>query len=497
LLYTLRGLEVMKYHLSINIIVSICVILSMFQSLSIQETNAQSNEIIDYVIIAPESFREALNPLMDHKTQQGISTKIVTLEEIENESYPQTIGRDSAENIKYFITFSHETWGTNYILLAGGKQQIPVRYANINISEGSLAYPYSFLSRLPFIDDNPLIPQFSTYISDLYYADLYFENGSFCSWDTNNNLKFSEKNETMQIDLVDITPDVAVGRFLCQTSDQIETIVEKIITYETTAYQQEWFNHLIVSGGDTHSLWRDLLIKPMIPAEYNAQIAWEGEYMGDVAAATLDDFQVHKIYATGLINDESVPISKETISNQINNGCGFLLLAGHGYPEAWGTHPPSLFGKIWLPGPVINPELYNSNDVQALSNQEKLPVAVISACSCGDFNETLSPFAWEFVQNPHGGAIASFACSTLGTLLPTTVSADTLNGKLALGVFDAYKNGVHRLGDIWKETISSYLSDEKAMELGDFAQVYWLNQFNLEEWILFGDPTLQVGGYPD
>jgi hypothetical protein len=185
-------------------------------------------------------------------------------------------------------------------------------------------------------------------------------------------------------------------------------------------------------------------------------------------------------------------ISRENINQVINQGCNFLFMAGHGYPEAWGTHPPSLFGKIWLPGPLIDPLLYRSEDVIKLSNKEKLPVAVISACSCGDFNKTDDPIAWTFVEHESGGSIASFACSTLGTLLPTTLSEKTLNGKLALGVFEAYNDGMRRVGDLWRYCINSYLDDPEAMEFGSFGDVFWLNQFNLEEWILFGDPTLEI-----
>jgi len=36
------------------------------------------------------------------------------------------------------------------------------------------------------------------------------------------------------------------------------------------------------------------------------------------------------------------------------------------------------------------------------------------------------------------------------------------------------------------------VDDSVAMDLGSFGGVFWLNQFNLEEWILFGDPTLEI-----
>jgi hypothetical protein len=70
-----------------------------------------------------------------------------------------------------------------------------------------------------------------------------------------------------------------------------------------------------------------------------------------------------------------------------------------------------------------------------------------------------------------------------------------MNGKLSLAVFEAYDQGILRAGDIWRYSISSYLNDPEAMSIGKLPGLYWINNFNLEEWILFGDPTLKIGGY--
>jgi hypothetical protein len=205
-------------------------------------------------------------------------------------------------------------------------------------------------------------------------------------------------------------------------------------------------------------------------------------------------FTTKKVYATGFFNDDALALTKENICTSINSGCGFLLFAGHGFPDGWGTHPPSLFGKLWLPQPFFRPSFFNISDIHMLTNTDMLPIAVISACSCGDFNTTPHPFAWAFVQHD-SGAICSFACTTLGTLLPTSLCTSTMNGKLSLAVFEAYDQGILRAGDIWRYSISSYLNDPDAMSIGRLPGLYWINNFNLEEWILFGDPTLKIGGY--
>ncbi len=49
------------------------------------------------------SFMKRLSPLIDHKTNRNITTKIVKLSEIKNGTYFPANGSDDAEKVKYFI----------------------------------------------------------------------------------------------------------------------------------------------------------------------------------------------------------------------------------------------------------------------------------------------------------------------------------------------------------------------------------------------------------
>ena len=474
----------------LNIILLSIILLT--STVGVYHTPIYADEnLCEFIIIAPEEFTNELDRLVDHKQHLDITTRIMTIENITTGIYTEETGYDDAEQLKYFIKHAYEKWGARYVMLVGGKNHIPVRYSTMVIENDTVGYGNLY----PFIDLPPLFSAMSDYISDLYYADIYFENNSFSSWDSNNNNIYGEKNLTTVIDYVDLYPDIAIGRLLCSTPKELSIIIDKIIEYETNKENTEWFQNMVVCGGDTHPVLNDIIIKLLFFGEKSLSFAFEGEYMGNNVETMLSSFNTKKIYATGFFNEESLPLTKENIENSINEGCGFLLLAGHGFPEAWGTHPPTLFGKLWLPKPLLKPSFYNITDVHQLSNNGKLPIAVISACSCGNFNETDYPFAWSFIQHENGGAIGSFACTTLGTLFPTTLCATTMNGKLSLGIFEAYDKGITRLGDIWKYSIESYLNDPDAMSISDVEGFAWINNFNIEEWILFGDPTLQLGGY--
>ena len=115
---------------------------------------------------------------------------------------------------------------------------VPVRYTNLY--------------------DNPKFPLAAEtvhdpgVISDLYYSDIYEDGGKFSSWDPNNDGVFSAWNKPGVEDdpALDLSPDIAIGRLACTSVSEVETVVKKIITYETTTYGTEWFKKMTVVSGD-------------------------------------------------------------------------------------------------------------------------------------------------------------------------------------------------------------------------------------------------------
>jgi hypothetical protein len=427
----------------------------------------------DMVIIAPEMFSDAIQPLIDHKNDVGIQTFLKTTEEI----YDGYDGRDEAEQIKYFIKNAKESWNTKYVMLVGGKDILPVRFTRMCFFDSNSSYSHTY------------------YISDLYYADLYFPDNSFCSWDSNNDSIFADKNVEGYIDEVDLYPDVFVGRILTNTESEVETVVDKIINYENTAYNQNWFNNLIVCGGDDA---RSFLVEAMLPLQLKriGYPVFDGEFLGNRAAQILSGFTAKKVYASGLFHPFVKRLTIDNINNAINEGAGFLMFNGHGQTDtAMLTNFP--FIKMWW---LPKPQGYTSSDVELLTNGYKLPVAIFGGCFCGDFNASQSPVAWRFIAHENGGAIASFACTAGSVLLLSSLCTESLHGHLIMSVFESYARRTECIGDIWSDSISSYLNDEDALELGDdFSILNWhhslSNHFVLEEWTLFGDPSLKIGGY--
>ena len=206
-----------------------------------------ASDTYDLVIISPSVFSAELERLVDHKNAHGVQTLLKTTEEI----YAEYDGVDRPEKIKHFIKDAIETWNVTYVLLVGGLKSpfygnprdtsnygsrdwyVPVRYSNLyDIYEDDPVYDPGFLC-------------------DLYFSDIYKAGGVFDDWDSNDDGIIGARNrpETPD-DTLDLYPDVYMGRLPCRSIREVQSCVDKIITYENTAAGSEWFRRIVAVAGD-------------------------------------------------------------------------------------------------------------------------------------------------------------------------------------------------------------------------------------------------------
>jgi hypothetical protein len=190
----------------------------------------------DLVIIAPDKFSGILQGLVDHKISKGMTTTLVTTDEI----YDDYTGYDNPERIKKFIHYALETWGTKYVLLVGGLNSKFIAEPRENKNEGTKDWhvPVRY-TNIIYNGDEP------GYIADLYYGDIYKYGGDFDNWDYNGNHIYAENGDPL-----DCHPDVAVGRLPCRNKMEVKDIVGKIIEYETGICDPSWFEEMLVVSGD-------------------------------------------------------------------------------------------------------------------------------------------------------------------------------------------------------------------------------------------------------
>jgi len=339
-------------------------------------------------------------------------------------------GRDEPEKIKYFIKDAVEREGVTHVLLVGDAEKFPIR----------LSYTYD--------------GQEINFISDLYYADLINASGDFSSWDTNDNDVFGEYEHQGQKDDMDLYPDVYLGRLACSSITEVTAVVNKIIAYENTAAGQEWFNRVVLCAGDSHE---------------DDQNIYEGEYTKEKGLEYLTEFNVNKIY-TSMGNLDS-----RSIRQAISEGAGLVDFSGHGNRYSWATHPPGEF-STWLGIDI--------GDVGLLSNTNAHPVIILDACSTGEFKNG-NCLAWQFVKAADRGAIAAYATTALTWGYTGTGIITGLSGYIDVHLTKYFAEG-ETAGAVLAHSINDYLSNHARMTKYDYKTV--------QEFLLFGDPSLVIGG---
>jgi len=438
----------------------------------------------DLLIVTPGEFKKQLQTLACHKNHNGVKTRISTVDEIYKTMYWQ--GRDKAEKIKYYIKTAIEKWGITHVLLAGGikgqtlRWNIPVRYSYVDPTEEGETTEKSFLS-------------------DLYYADIYDSEGNFSSWDSDFDNKFSVWNKTLK-DEMDLYPDVYLGRLPCRNKAELKIMIDKILNYEKTdKTNKDWFNNLLIVAGDSYEDSYGFI---------------EGVLVSEQAKKLMPDFDYIEVYA-----NQTNDINRKTVNTALRKGGGFAYFCGHGSIRTWSTHlAPD--AEEWATG-------YNVEDMKYSRNKGKLPVTVVGGCHNGQFDVRLtniikgifedglkyfqkkSPrgqwwsgewstncWAWWFTSQKKGGSIATIANTGLGYHGSADQDNDSiadyieiLDGWLELRFLEIYgTEGRDILGENHADTITSYLQ----RFIGDGHK---LDVKMVQQWELFGDPSLKIGGY--
>jgi len=447
-------------------------------NISIEE-NQEESEIFaegDYqqyklLIIAPKYFQRELKRLVRHKENFGVSTRLVTLDEVYEEIHWE--GRDNAEKVKYYIKNAYDYWGIDYVLLVGGKVgqlnkwHCPVRY--INLDNG---YEYQLLS-------------------DLYFADIYDSKGNFSTWDSDGDGRFMEwiQGQEPEDTNFDLYPDVAVGRLPCRNRFEVITMVRKIMRYEKTTYGKSWFNRIAAFGGDTY------------PECNNPKwVGYEGEHYADQVMENMTGFTQEKYYTSDGTLDHWSDILKA-----LNKGWGFVYFNGHASPMIWTTHLPN--STIKFPG-------LTTMHMRLLRNGFKLPICVVGGCHNNQFDVSVFRYfnesgrahveyvpqcwSWMLTKKIGGGAIATIGITALGHTKEDKESFKGGSCELEVQFFYQYKqNNLDIIGDAWAASVSAYIDNYKLDWQSELTNDSWVDVQVPTTWILFGDPSLKIGGYAE
>ena len=288
--------------------------------------------------------------------------------------------------------------------------------------------------------------------TDLYYAAL---SGT---WDDNHDGVYADQRH----DNVNAIPEVYVGRISVSTAQSAQTVVDKIKEYQQRFdISQNWTRKIILAAGTGSS------------NGLTNQNPSGNSILKNYIADVMIDREVVKLY------ESSGNLTATNLRTEINGGALFTNFAGHGNPESYLLY--------WVnPGPSARS--FGISDVQTLTNGYKLPVVTTMSCSTARFDDKTSIGEW-FLREPDGGSIAYFGSTRIAWGYVKDWSPFGLMGEMDRRIYEKFNEGFTRTGQMWGEDMREYV----LAHMPDYNSAWVYDAKTVMEFILLGDPTLNVG----
>ena len=294
-------------------------------------------------------------------------------------------------------------------------------------------------------------PEFVVIVGDIngdYAVPSYFvEGGQYNPYDVTDH-------PYSLLDGDDYFPDVYVGRLSFQTLSQLETIVTKLINYQTNPYTDiNWFQQA-------------LMICPYLETitSYRETIMLTREKMLDYNYTVVDTF----IYPN--------QAGQSLLASTIDNGYTFINFRGTGHYDCW----TSYYGYYF----------FENENIYQLNNGFMLPMITSMTCAGGDFaaedDSNCFGEAWLNAGTPTipKGAIGFIGSSEWDT-------QTTFNNVNDIGIYQGITNeNLHKCGEmLLREKMELYLNYPDAHAWGGPTDS---DQFYFYVYNLLGDPGLTV-----
>ncbi len=398
------------------------------------------------IIVTHPDFEVAAETLRAHKVSRGISTKVVTTQDI-SDNYGDGSGNVTDEEIRDYLVDQNNNnlVKPKWVLLMGDAEYIPTHYTD----------------------------QQNFWDSAMNAGDQYY--GQF----DGNDLSI---------------PEVGIGRFPVDTNEQAEVIVNRVISYESSPvflFGNFYSDYTFAAefqdrdSDDQADRWfvetsehiRDYLVGKNFDVQriYNTDWGTSPTWYYD-GTEIPEELQIPNFAWDGDDAD---------IVDAVNDGTAILYHRDHGWWTGWGT------------------PAFNTADLASLNiSGNEYPMVFSINCASGIFDNETVDLPENIVDGGYGPAVGTTYWAetflrqeegALGVIGDTRSSSTSANNPMAKGLFDAifpeYDNGfggsstIRTLGDVLNHA-KSYVA----------AAGYSDDSVKQENTIynLLGDPSLRL-----
>jgi hypothetical protein len=325
----------------------------------------------DYIMVAHERLKGAIEPLAEFYRKRGSAVEVVDIQDVYDE-FNNGILHPRA--LRDFLSHAYHSWqppAPRWVLLVGDaswdakneqhdEQQYPA--ASFSPAHGTnfAAIPATHYGPGTELKHRNLVPTWSYLTYDGHAAgDNWF----------------------VSVDGDDDLPDMAVGRFAVTEPADVAAIVEKTIRYQQAPEYGPWRSRM---------LW--------ITSEQPGFIQMSDQLAGVFAK---EGFAPEKVYPPP--DAEPGAHDQQRLREALNRGDLLVHFVGHGGRFIWRTGPPD-----WQK----HRDLFNLDDIDKLNASDRLPVVVSMTCYSAPFDHPSADSIGEkFLRVKGKGAVAVIAAS--------------------------------------------------------------------------------------
>jgi hypothetical protein len=195
-------------------------------------------------------------------------------------------------------------------------------------------------------------------------------------------------NRYVTVDGEDTLPDMIIGRLPANDIAELDTMVSKIVQYETNPFQSSWQHKAVFvaddpdTGGDFHSL-SEILIGKFPANPFSAQRLYFQTPDPNLTVAEIEAIKAE---------------FRQQLQQVWDAGNGLMMFTGHSSIHQW-----------------AHEIFFHLDDVSGLENGLKLPVVLEMTCFTGSFQIPAFPTLDEaLLRHPGGGAVAVWGSTGLG-----------------------------------------------------------------------------------
>ncbi len=379
---------------------------------------------VDYLVLTHNRFRKAADRLATYRNTTkggGYRTKVVDIADVYNTFGDGTV---HPQWIKNFLTYAYQYW-------------TPPALAYLVIL-GDGTYDFRGIDT----DIHPDPPELTGYIPTHYIPTDSFGRTAADHWYGT----VSGHDEFV---------DFYLGRLAVETETEADTVVNKIINYETQRPNGTWRHRIVSVADDEVSNSGDDIFKRSLN-----EIAKNHTRLG---------YETTEIYLEDVIdaveaNPEQYPntlprhVAKQKIIDALSEGAVIAQYAGHGGRIVW-----------------AHEAIFDNAAIDKIQETQQLPFMLVLSCYNGYFDAPGEPsMAEKLLRKQNGGII--------GMLSATRLTYGTGNDALNRIIFDMlFQRDVRQLGPLSFDAKLEYLLTAGTSQLDIML-----------EYTLFGDPALHI-----